>query len=140
MTARITIRDGTGTGHIAKVTRANELIVSGIGDCINTFWAMSIANQAYNFFIPKIGFNFRITSILFSTPASATTIDIYEASSVASLTIDKQILKVDISSKGFYPVNFPFGGFVPVAEGTFLNAKTDNTTVNMTIIGFYRPI
>lgn len=138
MTAKIIIRDGTGSGNIAGVTHANELIVAGIGESSTVFKAMSVVDQAYNFFLPKIEFDFHITSILFGTPGAGAVIDIYEASSTTSTTISKQILKMDISGKGFFPISFPFGGFLPVSEGTYLNAKTDTATVNMTIIGHYR--
>jgi hypothetical protein len=99
---------------------------------------MNSTNTAFNFFIPKSEFDLHITSILFDTPAQGAVIDIYEASSTTSTTIVKQILKITLSSKGFFPIIFPFGGFIPIAEGAFLNAKTDTATVNMTIIAHYR--
>ena len=144
MTLKTFIRDGhEGTGHMAGVSNAGELVITGFGSIsgINTkFNIINLTNTAFNFFIPMSTQNFIITSVLLNTPAAATNIDIYEASSATSTTIDKELLSVNTSSKGFIPIILPIGGFIPVTEGEFLNSKTDNATVNMTIIGFYRPI
>ena len=140
MTLKTFIRDGTGSGHLAGVTHANELIVSGIGDNESVFNSMNVADIAFNFFIPLSTKNFFITSVLATTPAAATNIDIYEATSTTSTTISKQLLKIGTSSKTFIPITLPFGGFLKVREGFFVNAKTDNATVDLTIIGYYKDI
>lgn len=140
MTLKTFIKDGTGSGHLVRVTHASELIVSGIGDNESVFKSMDTANTAFNFFIPKSKENFFITSVLITTPAASTNTDIYEATSVTSTTINKQLLRIGTSSRGFIPINLPFGGFLKVNEGFFVNAKTDNTTVDLTIIGYYREI
>lgn len=140
MTLKIQISDGyEGTRQLSGVSSAGELVVKGFGETQSKYNAMSSINTAYNFFIPKSSQNFIITTILFSGPGNAS-IDIYEAPSAISTTIDKQITHIEILEKAFYPINFPFGGFPTVTEGEFLNAKTDAATVYMTIFGHYRPV
>jgi hypothetical protein len=139
MTLKIQVSDGyQGTRHLAGVSSAGELVVKGFGENSSKFQSMSSINIAYNFFIPKSQQNFIITSILFSSPAN-TSIDVYEGASATATSIDKEILHIEIFSKDFYTVILPFGGFLAVTEGEFLNAKTDTSTVSMTIIGYYRP-
>lgn len=138
MTLKTFIRDGRGSGHTAQVTHSNELVVTGAGETETKFFSMASANTAYNFFIAKPGFSFEITAILFSAPTGATILDIYESSSPTSTTIDKQLVRFDTAAKAFYPISFSLGGFIRVTENTYLNAKTDNATVPMTIVGFYK--
>lgn len=140
MTLKIQISDGyEGHRYLAGVSSSGELVIKGFGESESKYNAMSSINTAYNFFIPKSKKNFIITSILFSGPGAAS-IDVYEAPSATSTTIDKQLLHIEILEKAFYPINLPFGGFLIVTEGEFLNAKTDAVSVFMTIIGHYRPI
>ena len=138
MTLKALIKDGSGAGNLAGVSIGNELIVGGVGDNITVFKAMNVTGTAFKFFNPISDAVLFITSILLSTPAAATNIDIYEASSATSTVIDKEIISINTSSKQFIIIPFPFGGFPSVTQGEFLNAKTDNATVNMTIIGYYR--
>lgn len=142
MTLKSTIKDGhNGNNATVGVTEIGELIVNGYAkdDLLTAFNSLTVINTAFNFFIPLSGQEFVITSIFFDTPAAATNIDIYESSSVISIVVDKTILHISTSGKNFFPITFPFGGFPTVTEGKFLNAKTDNATVNMTIMGYYAP-
>ena len=141
MTLKNFIRDGHyGTGHLAGVSNAGELIISGFGENQSKFNAMNVSAQAFNFFIPKSDNNFVITAILTNVNGGATTLDIFEATSATSTTISKQLLRIATSGASFIPITFGIGGFLTVSEGFFLNATTNNATNNMTIIGFYRPI
>jgi hypothetical protein len=140
MTLKTFIKDGDGSGHLVGVSHAGELIVSGFGINQTKFNALNVANTAFNFFIPLSEQNFVITSIIYNAPAGTSTVDIYEASSTTSTTISKQIFRIITVGATFVPLIFSLGGFVTVGEGSFLNAKTDNITVNMTIVGFYKII
>lgn len=146
MSLKINIKDGhRGTGHLAEVSKAGEFIVAGFGDgnglTNSVFIALTPANTAFNFFPPTSGRNFYITAIIFNWPGAGALLEIYEASSAASTTVDKEIIKADLpSGKGFASIPFSIGGFPAVTEGEFLNAKTDTATVNLTIIGFYKPV
>ena len=143
MSLKINIKDGTGKGDLAGVSKAGEVIVAGFGDgnglTNSVFIALTPANTAFNFFPPKSGQNFYITSMIFNWPGAGALLEVYEASSATSLTVDKQIIKADLpSGKGFFAIPFSIGGFPVITEGEFLNAKTDTATVNLTIVGFYK--
>lgn len=140
MTLKTLIRDGRGTGNLAEISPVGELIVSGFGINTTKFNALNVANTAFNFYIPESGQNFIITAIIYNTPAGSSTVDVYEASSITSTTINKQIFRIVTTGATFAPLILSLGGFIPVTEGEFLNSKTDNPTVNMTIVGFYKPI
>jgi hypothetical protein len=141
MPAKIVITDGAyGTGQYAGVTPVGELLVAGFGNLINTsaFKSMASANAANNFFGPISGQEFVITSIILDGPAGAT-ISIYEAANQFTITIDSLVYKLNLRAAANVVISFPFGGFLPVAEGEYLNAFTDGATVNMTIVGYYSP-
>ena len=79
-----------------------------------------------------------ITSIVLDGP-NAATVSIYEAASTSTITIDKLTFKINFRGASNQVINLPFGGFLPVSEGEYLNAFTDTATVNMSIIGYYSP-
>jgi hypothetical protein len=122
------------------VSKIGEVLVAGFGSLLNksVFQTMPNINAAYNFFGPIAGMQFVITSIIADGPASAT-VSIYEAASTSTITMDKLIYTIDFRVAGNLVIPFPFGGFLPVSEGEYLNAFTDGATVNMTIVGYYHP-
>lgn len=141
MPAKTIVVDGKGTGNFAGVTPTGELLVAGFGNLINKsiFQSMNAANAAFNFFGPIAGQQFVITSIVLDGP-NAATVSVYEAASQFTVTIDKLLFKINFRGASNQVVNFPFGGFLAVSEGEYVNALTDTTTVNMNIIGYYSPI
>ena len=139
MTLKTNIKDGKGTNNLAGVTSVGELVVTGYGDNITSFLNMNVNNTAFNFFPPLSGHVFIITSILFNAQKAPVTIDIYQAASATTTTIDLELIQIVAQTIGFVPITFPFGGFIPVTEGEFLNAKNNNQPVSMTIVGFYKP-
>ena len=140
MTLKIQVSDGyEGTRHLAGVSHAGEFVVKGFGESEIAYKSITVINTAYNFFIPKPGQNFVMTSVIFDVGAAAT-VDLYESSSATSTTIDKQIFKFSLLKDTFTPIILPFGGFIKITEGKFLNAKTDVQPVGMTVVGFYRPV
>lgn len=142
MTLKTAIRDGSGFSHLAGVTNANELLVAGFGDNQTRFVLLNANTTAFNFFSPKSGQNFYITSILFNIGGGATTMNIYESiSPTATITAtDKELIRIVTATTGFIPITLPFGGFIKVTEGMFLNAQTTSQPNSMTIIGFYKPV
>jgi hypothetical protein len=58
-----------------------------------------------------------------------------------SLTIDKQLLNINLTGvgSGVYILPFPFGGFLQVTEGEFVNVTISAATIRMTIVGYYKP-
>lgn len=90
---------------------------------------------------PIVNQQFVITGLRFkadrdvSTTVDATVI-IYEASSASTTTVDKiihQELVIRGESVSLFPLN------LLVSEGKFVNAKTDDDDIPMTIFGYYIP-
>jgi len=127
------------TGRAAKVTRFGELITGRYDYSDPIYHSMSSTATAYNFFTPISNKRLVITDILVDadrnvSPTTPATIDIYESSGSTDTTIDKQILKLELlknSSRDFTSLNFI------ASTGKWVNAKTDDATVNITIAGYY---
>lgn len=142
MPAKVVIMDGAiGKGQYAGVTPIGELLVAGVGALsnISVFRSMTAINTAYNFFGPIAGQQFVITSITLDGPVG-TTISFYEAANPSTITIDKLVYKLNLRGATNLSMSFPFGGFPAVSEGEYLNAFTDDATVNVDIIGYYSSI
>jgi hypothetical protein len=69
-----------------------------------------------------------------------TNVDIFEGASASTSTADKTLFSIRLGSNAtiFYPL--PFGGFLPVTEGEYLNATNSAGTTNINIAGYYLPI
>jgi hypothetical protein len=140
MPAKVIIMDGAkGTGQYAGVTPIGELLLAGFGNLNNKSSFRTMAStDAFNFYGPITGQQFVITSILIGGTGGAV-VTIYEASSPSTLTIDKTIFQINLRVNSTIMIPFPFGGFLPVSEGEYLNATT-TATVNINIVGYYSPI
>ena len=135
------IIDGLGTKNRVKVTKLGQLVTGVIEYDETTFLELAEPDTAYNFYTPKAGQQFVITGIFavadkqVSGNASATVI-IYEATGEAETTISKVLLQtamVQDQIQLFTPLN------ILVREGRFINAKTDDDDIHMTITGYYIP-
>lgn len=127
------------TGKKARITDYGELVVGRYDYSVLKFNAMSGTATAYNFFAPKMNARFVITDILIDADRNVSntvpaTIDVYEASGAASTTIEAQILKVELlrnTNRDLTGLNIITSG------GVWINAKTDDATVNVTLAGYY---
>lgn len=142
MPLKTTIKDGyNGSNFLAGVSSSGELTIGGFPGASPSFQYIDTINTAFNFFIPKAGYNLIITSIILSSNGSPI-INIYESSSPTSLIIDKTLININLAGvgSGIYILPFPFGGFLQVTEGEFVNVTITAATIRMTIIGYYRPV
>jgi hypothetical protein len=140
MPIKATIIDGLGTGIFNGVTSVGECLIAGFGDLKNlSSYQNMTTTGAYNFYKPIIGQQFIITSVVFSGDANST-ITIYEAANKSTLIADKIVFQINLRTNTTVVIPLPFGGFLPVSEGEYLNAFTDNTIVSMNIVGYYQPI
>ena len=100
---------------------------------------LDTANVAVNFFLPKIGKSFVVTDMLLTANKNVTTdctVEMYEATAVDSLVVDKSILNIEMlknSDRDLIGLN------LRLSEGVFLNGKTDDDDVFVTIMGYYVP-
>lgn len=127
------------TGKKARVTEYGELVTGRYDYSTPVYSSLSSTGTAYNFFVPKMKTRLVITDILIDADRNVSntvpaTIDIYESSGVSDTTVDKQILKVELlrnTSRDLTGLN------LIASEGKWINAKTDDATVNITIAGYY---
>lgn len=128
---------------------SNEILVSRIGQLATAPFdydetkhlELADVDVAYNFYPPKVGHHFIITGLIYSADQqvalnTGATVIIYEASSILSTTIDK-VLHQDDMIKNDRVVLLPLN--LRVTAGKFLNAKTDDDDIHMTIMGYYIP-
>lgn len=133
------IIDGSGTKNKARVSPIGQLVTAPFAYDEVANANMSSANTAYNLFKPKSGQQFVIKTILITTKKDVTTdeiIDIYESSSLTSTTISKSILQVELlksTDRDLVGLN------LLITDGKFVNAKADDATTLVTIMGYYIP-
>jgi len=126
-------------GIKAKVTKSGELVIAPLSYDETKFNELAETNTAYNFYLPVSEKQFVITSMLaygdkqVSSNTNAT-VEVYEASDSDATTVDKCLVKFEIGQNQAIP-------FTPlrvlVNPGKWINAKTDDDDVHMTIMGYY---
>jgi len=135
---KVQIVDGFGDGTPVKVSPQGEILTRQLKFGVGQFQALDTIDTAFNFFVARAHERFVITGILINTNkdigVNGATFDLYESSSTSSTTIDKQLARVNILKND--TVTIP-GTFVAVTEGKFLNGKTDDATVNVTVGGYF---
>ena len=139
---QVKLNDGSGAGHTAKVTHTGELVtVRGSYD--QTFQdSMTSTNTAYNLIVPKTANQFIITGLVINADknVSATdgaVVEVYEATDATTTTATKTILTLNIGKNSTIPLT---GILIQTTKGLFINAKTDDATVNITLLGYYLEI
>lgn len=127
------------TSDTARVTTYGALVTASAKFDESSFQAMDLDNTAYNFYVPKFGQQFVITGMIVKGDkqvASNTnaTVIVYEATSVDTTTADKVIVQFEVGQNESIPV--PRLNFL-VSKSRWVNAKTDDDDIHMTILGYY---
>ena len=132
------------SGHRAQVplNEAGELATGARHFDETKFNTLDVAGTAYNFYKPKVGFRFVMTGFVAFADKdvadnSDTIIVIFEASTDESSTVDKVLFQFGMGKLTVLPVT---GIRVLVSEGKFVNAKTGDDDIHMTIMGHYTEI
>ena len=127
-----------GSQQVA-VNEAGEILVSDGPYDLSTFNELAEINTAYNFFGPRGREQFVITGFLMygdkqvSGSTNATVI-IYESSQSDSTTEDRVLIQVEVGQNQ----SIPFPNIrILCNKGVYLNAKTDDDDIHMTIFGHY---
>lgn len=138
----VNIEDGSGTSSKVKVTKQGQLVVGELFFNDVSSQTLDVINTAYNFAVGKSGQNFIVTGVLIyankNVGVGDATLDIYEAADATSTTIDKTILTLEVPQKVYVP--FLDNLNLKITEGKFLNAKTDDDDIFLTIFGYYAPV
>lgn len=128
---------GGATNTEAKVTKFGQLVTTPIEYSDPMFKSMSVVDTANNFFTNKAKKQIVITDVIaFANkdigPNGATVI-IYEATSTTTITISKTILQLDMLKNTSVIIT---GLNLIVTIGLFVNGKTDDNNVALTIAGY----
>lgn len=125
-------------GHVAKVTHSGELVVAPVLPNESKHQTMAIIDTAYSFASPVSGKKMRLENILIyankGVGTNDATVIIYTANSLTSLIAIDTILEIELpkySSRDLIGLN------LQLPEGIFLNAKTNDNTIFMTMMGYY---
>jgi hypothetical protein len=138
MSVRSSICDGGGGKAKACVTTNGQLVTSPISYDDTKYVELDVINTAYNFYEAKPGKRFVITFIRakadrgVSSTADADVI-IYEGSSSSTTTVDKTLHQEAMVRGEFVTMNVN----ILVTEGKYVNAKTTDDDIHMTIMGYF---
>lgn len=131
----------TGANNrIVEVTSLGQLVTAPLSYDETKFVELAEPNTAYNFYEPKPGQQFVITLIRAKADRQVSNTDdadvvIYEASSDSETIVDK-VLHQEAMIRG-EDMTLPMN--LLVAVGKFVNAKTTDDDVHMTVMGYYIP-
>ena len=100
---------------------------------------LDATNTAFNFFTPIAGREFIITGIVVNAggnvnPITPAEIVIYEATTAVSTEVAKQLFRFDLIKSQSLPIP---ALSICVNEGVYINAKTTDDTVFITIMGYH---
>jgi hypothetical protein len=124
-------------GNKVKVTSSGELVTSSLEYDLTKYQEMSATGTAYNFYEPEPRKQFIITGFLAVSDKNITAdaiVEIYEADSVSSTTVSKALPKFALTKNA---IASPTPLRILVNEGVWVNAKTDDATIHLTMFGYY---
>ena len=141
MSQETSLVDGGGSDNKVLVTQFGQLVTSPIDYSTPVAHALVLTGTAYNFVTPISGKRIVITDILIyankGVGAGDATVDIYEADSITETAISKSIISTEMlkqTSRDLTGLN------LILSEGKWINAKTDDNTIFMTIMYYYIPM
>jgi hypothetical protein len=138
MTAPVTIVDSKDSKAV-RVTKFGQLVVAPLAFSAPITIELDVINTAFNFLTPETGKSIVITDIVVSANKDVSNVDpaeieIYEADAVDELTLAPGI----ISPRLIRAANLTLNGLnLLVPEGKWVNAKTNDNNVLITLM-FYR--
>jgi len=127
------------TGKFANVSDNNELMVAQQFSTSSKV-TLTVDNTAVNLVKPRAGEKVIITGLIVNTNrdigVNGALIEIFETSSATSGTVDTPIVSFDLI-KNQTTVTAPI--LVETTEGKFINAKADDSEVNVTLFSYFAP-
>lgn len=127
-------------GNRVKISPNGELITSSLSPNISIHHTMDTADTSYNFAPPQTGFKMRLQNILMyadkNVGVNDASIVIFTANSPIATT-GTTILELELpkfASRDILGLN------LELPEGVYLNAKTNEANVFLTMMGYYAPI
>ena len=129
------------TGNEATVTKYGQLIVGPIDYSSPVAKTLSVVDTAYNFIEPVSGKSIVITDIILTANKNVgvndATIIIYQSDDSLSLISSNDILNLEMIKQ----TNLVLTGLnMIVPEGLFVNAKTDDNDIFITLMYYRVPV
>lgn len=126
------------SGIKAKVSKFGQLIVAPLQYSTPVSDTLNVINTAFNFITPKQDQSIVITDVIISASrtvgVNGADVFVYEADAPDTLTVEREIVALDMVKQTSLAQN---GLNLLVPEGKFVNAKTDDADILVTIM-FYR--
>lgn len=127
------------TGNAARVTRFGQLVVAPIAYSEPISQNLDTVDTAFNFITPQSDHNIVITDIIASADKSVSVtepaeVEIYQSDEVDSLVIVDTIVSPRLLRGDSLPLT---GMNLLIDEGRWVNAKTNDNNILITIM-FYR--
>lgn len=134
-----TVIKDSNSGLQAKVTKYGQLVVAPLQYSTPVTDSLITINTAFNFIVPEQDQSIVITDIIVSADKSVSNttpanIEIYQAASADTTTVDAAIVSPQLLRGGDATIT---GLNLLVPDGKWVNAKTDDNNVLVTIM-FYR--
>ena len=141
MTQKHRIVDSRGTKNGVKVTDYGQLVTGDIDYSTPVAKTLTAINTAYNFVTPIRGKKIVITAMLLyankGVGVNDATVDIYQADAIDSLVVDTSIISTEMVKQTSRDL---LGLSMIVPEGKWINAKTDDASLFITIMYYYVPV
>jgi len=133
------IIDGHGDRYQAKVSHIGQVITGPYDYNLIKYINLDVAAQGYTFFPNRAGEQFVLTGLVIVTNKNVVTdciVDIYESAAINSATIGTSLFQLEMlknSTLVLLPLN------ILCSEGVYINGKTDDDDVYVTMMGYYIP-
>jgi len=138
----VQIIGGDGRLIAAKVSDIGQLVVSPFDYDLTQFVELALADSGYTFYLPRAHKRFVVTAIKAKADRDVSnvndaTVVIYEAAASGTTTVDK-VIHQEAMIRGENTTMMPLN--VITAEGKYINAKTTDADIHMTIMGYFVPV
>jgi len=142
MSTPVQLIDGRGTKNKGCITPIGQLVVSPFSYDETTHIELATPDTAYNFYTPEPEQQFVITGFIAKADKQVSnTVDaqvvIYEGLYNDTIIVDKVLFETAMVS-GDNIVATPLN--ILVSEGKYVNAKTSDDDIHLTIMGYYIPV
>lgn len=129
------------SGAKARVSEFGQLVVAPLAYSKPSFKKLDVINTAFSFIAPVDGHQIVITDIIMTANknvgVSDATVDIYEADSVTSTAIKQSIIALEMIKQS----NLALTGLnLLVPDGLWVNAKTDDNDIFVTLMYYRVPV
>ncbi len=129
------------SGVKARVSEFGQLAVAPLAYSKPSFKKLTVINTAYTFIAPEEGHQVVITDIILTANknvgANDATVDIYEAESPTTTVITQPIIELEMIKQSSLALT---GLNLLVPPGLWVNAKTDDNDIFVTIMYYRVPI